>query len=193
MFVHSSRIAPISGAIASNSRPASRMSRAAARMSICSLAPLISTRKNSLPPSVPTMGVSSGTPALSRWRGVRLDLLTVMMPTRLPGGSVACTQGNCIIALVATGTRTWAAISRWKTERKPQLVVIASAPWLTRSAAAARKSSSRPAAPCSTTFSGLAPRTTRYSTGNGQVVALPMSPGMRGNFASSIRMPSGAP
>ena len=28
-----------------------------------------------------------------------------MTPTRLPGGSVACTQGTCISALVATGTR----------------------------------------------------------------------------------------
>ena len=60
-------------------------------------------------------------------------------------------------------------------------------------AAAARKSSSSPAAAFNTTRSGLAPRTTRYSTGNGQVPALPMSPGMRGNFASSIKMPSGAP
>ena len=51
----------------------------------------------------------------------------------------------------------------------------------------ARRRRSAPRAP------GVAPRTTRYSTGNGQVAALPMSPGMRGNRASSIRMPSGAP
>ncbi len=72
-------------------------------------------------------------------------------------------------------------------------MVIASAPNDTNSAAASRKSGSSPAAPCSTTRSGLAPFTTRYSTGNGQVVAFPMSPGMRGNRASSIRMPRGAP
>ena len=52
----------------------------------------------------------------------------VVTPTRFPGGSVACTQGTCISAEVATGTRTAAAISRWNSERKPQLVVIASAP-----------------------------------------------------------------
>ena len=48
-----------------------------------SLSPLISTRKNSLPPSVPTTGVSSGTPAASRWRGVSEPRLTVITPTRL--------------------------------------------------------------------------------------------------------------
>ena len=115
------------------------------------------------------------------------------MPTRLPGGSVACTHGTCISDDVATGTPTAAAISRWKIDRKPQLVVMASAPRSTRSVAAATKSCNRPVAPFSTTFSGLAPRTTRKSTGNGQVVPLPMSPGMRGKRASSIRMPSGAP
>ncbi len=116
-----------------------------------------------------------------------------MIPTRLPGGSMACTQGTWISALVATGTRTRAASSAWNSDRNPQLVVIASAPSCTSSAAAARKSSSNPVAAFSTTRSGVAPRTTRYSTGNGQVLALPMSPGMRGKRASSIRIPSGAP
>ena len=107
------------------------------------------------------MGVSSGTPAPSRCAGLRLPAETVTTPTRRPGGKVACTQGTCISEEVATGTPTAAAISRWNTDRKPQLVVIASAPSRTRSCAAAMKSGSSPAAPCSTTLSGLAPPTTR--------------------------------
>ena len=79
----------------------------------------------------------------------------------MPGGSVACTQGTCISAEVATGTLTAAAISFWNSERKPQLVVIASAPSRTSSFAASMKSGSSPAAPLSTTFSGVAPLTTR--------------------------------
>jgi hypothetical protein len=154
---------------------------------------LMSTRKNSLPFSVPATGVSTGTPAPARCAGVRVEPHTVTRPTRLPGGSSACTHGTCIIDEVATGTPSSPASSFWNRARKPQLVVIASAPWLTRSFAAAMKSGSSPRAPCSTTFSGLAPGTTRYRTGNGQVVALPMSPGIRGKRASSIRIPSGAP
>jgi hypothetical protein len=126
-----------------------------------SFSALIRTRKNSRPPSVPVTGVSSGTPTFSRWAGVRLPAETVTTPTRWPGGSVACTQGTCISEEVATGTPTAAASSRWNRERKPQLVVIASAPSRTRSCAAAMKSGSNPAAPLSTTRSGLAPLTTR--------------------------------
>src|SRR5439155_23245928 len=40
---------------------------------------------------------------------------------------------------------------------------------------------------------GVAPGTTLYSTGNGQVVPLPISPGMRGNLVSRIRMPTREP
>ena len=80
-------------------------------------------------------------------RGVSDCADTVMMPTRFPGGSVACTHGTWISALVATGTRTCAASSRWNSDRKPQLVVIASAPSTTSSAAAARKSSQQPGRP----------------------------------------------
>ena len=54
--------------------------------------------------------------------------LTVTTPTRLPGGSVACTHGTCMSAMVATGTLTCAASSRWNSDRNPQLVVMASAP-----------------------------------------------------------------
>ena len=93
-----------------------------------SFSALISTRKNSWPFSVPTNGVSSGTPAPSRWAGVRVEPLTVTRPTRLPGGRVACTHGTCISDEVATGTPTAAAISFWNSDRKPQLVVMASAP-----------------------------------------------------------------
>ncbi|MGY3356519.1 hypothetical protein ACVWZK_003182 [Bradyrhizobium sp. GM0.4] len=79
----------------------------------------------------------------------------------MPGGKVACTHGTCISDEVATGTPTAAAISFWNSERKPQLVVMASAPSRTRSFAASMKSGSRPAAPFNTTFSGEAPLTTR--------------------------------
>src|SRR5579885_1801656 len=68
-----------------------------------------------------------------------------------------------------------------------------SAPSRTSSAAASRKAGSSPSARRRTTRSGEAPGTTLESTGNGQVVPLPMSPGMRGNRASSIRMPTRAP
>ncbi len=158
-----------------------------------SFSALISTRKNSRPPSVPVTGVSSGTPAAARWRGVSPALFTVTTPTRLPAGSVACTQGTCISELVATGTPTAADSSAWNRLRKPQLVVTASAPRRTSSCAAAMKSGSNPAAPPTTTRSGLAPGTTLNSTGKGQVVPLPMSPGMRGKRASSINIPNGAP
>jgi hypothetical protein len=43
------------------------------------------------------------------------------------------------------------------------------------------------------TRSAVAPRTTLKSTGNGQVAAWPMSPGIRGKQVSSIRMPMLAP
>ena len=72
---------------------------------------LISTRKNSRPFSVPTIGVSSGTPTDARCSGVKVAPLTVTRPTRLPGGSVACTHGTCIIDEVATGTPTAAVNS----------------------------------------------------------------------------------
>ena len=104
------------------------MSAAASATSMSCFSPRTSTRKNSRPSSVPTNGVSGGTPAAARWRGVSDPADTVMMPTRLPGGSIACTQGTWISALVATGTRTCAASSAWNSDRKPQLVVIASAP-----------------------------------------------------------------
>src|SRR5439155_10284782 len=59
------------------------------------------------------------------------------------------------------------------------------------------KLSSRPVerSPCRAvvTRSADAPRTTLNSTGNGQVAAWPMSPGMRGKRVSSIRMPTLAP
>ena len=93
-----------------------------------SFSPRISTRKNSRPFSVPMKGVSSGTPAASRCLGVSEVALTVTTPTRLPGGKVACTQGTCRRELVATGTFTCAASSRWNSDRNPQLVVMASAP-----------------------------------------------------------------
>ena len=86
---------------------------------------------------------------------------TVITPTRFPGGSVACTHGTWISELVATGTCTCAASSRWNSDKNPQFVVIASAPNDTSSAAASRNNGNSPAAPCSTTRSGLAPFTTR--------------------------------
>ena len=125
-----------------------------------SFSPRMSVRKNSRPLSVPTKGVSAGTPAASRWRGVSVEPLTVIMPTFLPGGRVAWTHGTWIMELVATGTPTCWASSRWNSERKPQLVVIASAPCATSSAAASRKAGSWPAAPFRTTASGVAPLTT---------------------------------
>jgi hypothetical protein len=73
---------------------------------------------------------------------------------------VACTQRTCMSDEVATGTLTAAAISFWNSERKPQFVVIASAPRRIRSFAASMKSGSRSRASRKTTFSGLAPRTT---------------------------------
>jgi hypothetical protein len=68
------------------------------------------------------------------------------MPTRFPGGSIACTDGTCISAEVATGTPAAAASSRWNKHRNPQLVVSASAPKRTSSCAAAMKSGSSPRA-----------------------------------------------
>ena len=193
MLVHSSTMAPTSGLRDISSFPAFTISCPASAMSMSSFSALMSTRKNSHPFSVPVMGVSRGAPAAARCAGVNVDALMVTTPTRLPGGNVACTHGTCINEDVATGTATAAASSCWNSDRKPQLVVIASAPRRTRSRAASMKSGSSPRAPCSTTFSGLAPRTTRYSTGKGHVVPLPMSPGMRGKRASSMRMPSGTP
>lgn len=80
-------------------------------MSISSFSALISTRKNSRPPSVPATGVSAGTPTAARCCGDRLAAETVTRPTRRPGGSVACTQGTCISEEVATGTFMAAANS----------------------------------------------------------------------------------
>ena len=80
-------------------------------MSMSSFSALISTRKNSRPFSVPATGVSSGTPAAARCAGVSVAALTVTTPTRLPGGSVACTQGTCMSEEVATGTPAAAASS----------------------------------------------------------------------------------
>src|SRR6516165_5306983 len=68
-----------------------------------------------------------------------------------------------------------------------------SAPSRTSSSAAARNAPSSPSAFSHTTRRGEAPGTILYSTGNGQVSALPISPGMRGNRVSSIRMPTLAP
>ena len=53
---------------------------------------------------MPAIGVSGGTPAAARWAGESVDALIVTMPTRFPGGSIACTDGTCISAEVATGT-----------------------------------------------------------------------------------------
>src|SRR5215469_14992383 len=68
-----------------------------------------------------------------------------------------------------------------------------SAPSRTSSSAAERNASSSPSAFSHTTRRGEAPGTTLYRTGNGHVSALPISPGMRGNRVSSIRMPTAAP
>src|SRR5579872_3361339 len=127
MLVHSRTMAPTSGWRATSSFPASTTSRSACAMSMSSVSALIRTRKNSLPFSVPTSGVSNGTPAPSRWAGDNVEPDTVTRPTRFPGGSVACTQGTCIRDEVATGTPTAAAISFWNSERKPQFVVMACA------------------------------------------------------------------
>src|SRR5215472_11512625 len=67
------------------------------------------------------------------------------------------------------------------------------APSRTSSSAAERKASSNPSARSHTTRRGEAPGTTLYKTGNGQVSALPISPGMRGNRVSSIRIPTLTP
>src|SRR5262249_38427721 len=99
------------------------------------------------------------TPAASRCLGVSEVALTVMTPTRLPGGKVACTQGTCKSELVATGTLTAAISSFWNSDRNPQLVVMASAPCRTSSCAASTKLGNSPAAPFSTTDSGVAPLT----------------------------------
>src|SRR4029453_4944905 len=104
MLVHSSTMAPMSGWRATRPLPASTTSWRARSTSRSCFSPLISTRKNSWPFSVPAIGASSGTPAPSRWAGVRLWALTLTMPTRLPGGRVACTHGTCISDDVAPGT-----------------------------------------------------------------------------------------
>jgi hypothetical protein len=52
-------------------------------------------RVNARPPSVPTTGVSSATPAAARCSGVRLAAETVRMPTRRPGGRRRSISGTC--------------------------------------------------------------------------------------------------
>ena len=69
MLVHSSTIAPMSAWRETSVRPASRMSAAASATSMSCFSPRTSTRKNSRPSSVPTNGVSGGTPAAARCRG----------------------------------------------------------------------------------------------------------------------------
>ncbi len=111
MLVHSSTMAPIAGSLAASRAPYSRMSASAAATSITSSS-LRMTRVNSRPSSVPITGVAGSTPAASRWARVMEAALMVRMPTLRPGGSVAWTIGTCIRLEVATGTPTWAAISR---------------------------------------------------------------------------------
>ena len=82
------------------------------------------------------------------------------MPARLPGGSIRSINGACIRDEAATGTPTAAAMSRWNSDRNPQLVVMPSAPSATNSLAAAMKASRRPSARFFTTRAGDAPRTT---------------------------------
>ena len=170
------------------------MSAAASATSMSCFSPRTSTRKNSRPSSVPTNGVSGGTPAAARCRGVSEPADTVMMPTRWPGGSIACTQGTWISALVATGTRTCAASSAWNSDRKPQLVVIASAPsrhQFGRGRQEIVQQSGR----------GVQHHAFRRGAAHHAVEhrerpggrRCPCRPGMRGNVASSIRIPSGAP
>ena len=121
-------------------------------------------------------------------------MLTVTTPTRLPGGSIACTQGTCISDEVATGTRTAAASSAWNSDEEAAIGgdrLGAEIHQVPRRGDEVRQQAAR--ALQHHAFSGVAPRTTRNSTGKGQVPPLPMSPGMRGKRASSIRMPSGAP
>ena len=192
MFVHSRTIAPTSGFRRTSSAPASRMSRSAAATSSASSSPRMA-RVNSRPPSVPITGVPPGTPALARCSAVIVAALIVRMPARRPGGRSRLTIGTCIMLEIATGTPAAAAIWSWNSDRNPQLEVMPSAPRRTSSRAASRKGSSRPAARSRTTRCGEAPATTVERTGKGQVVALPMSPGMRGKRASSIRMPTRAP
>ena len=117
----------------------------------------------------------------------------VRMPARRPGGSRASTAATCMSDEVATGTPHARASSACWRARKPQLVVRPSAPSPTSSLPASTKASRSPVAPWRTTRSGDASRTTRKSTGNGQVAELPTSPGMRGNRVSSIRIPMPAP
>ena len=57
------------------------------------------------------------------------------------------------------------------------------------SSAAASKASNRSGPSGRVTLFGVASRTMRYCTGNGQVRALPMSPLKRSKRVSSIRMP----
>ncbi len=72
--------------------------------------------------------------------------------------------------------------------------MIAGTPSSSSSRAASVNGSSRAGSASGTAIrSGNAPRTIRYATGNGQVAACPTSPGSRGNFVSSIRMPSANP
>ena len=158
------------------------MSSAASATSMSCFSPRISTRKNSRPSSVPTNGVSSGTPAAARWRGVSDPADTVMIADAL--------------ARRQHRLHPWHLDQRAGRDRHPHMrrqlrleqrqeaavggdrlgaVVRPVRPRPPGSRPAGRRRRSAPRVPA------WRPRTTRYSTGNGQVVALPMSPGMRGN------------
>ena len=70
---------------------------------------------------------------------------------------------------------------------------MARTPAASSSFAASTKSGSIDSSPSSTMRFGVAPSTMRSRTGQSKVVALPMSPGMRGNLVSSHRIPIAAP
>ena len=66
-------------------------------------------RLNSRPPSVPAIGVSSGTPDAARCSGVNEPFEMVNTPTRQSGGKSRCTIGTCMSDDAATGTPSAAA------------------------------------------------------------------------------------
>ena len=116
--------------------------------------------RNSRPDSVPATGVSGETPAATRCAGLKSEPDTVSTPARRPGGNTRSTMGTSIRLDAATGTSQAAASSAWNSERKPQLVVMPSAPACTSERAASRKGSSSPCARSCTTRRGDAPGTT---------------------------------
>ena len=103
------------------------------------------------------------------------------------------TMGTWSRLEVKSGTPTAAAISFWNKARKPQVVVMARHPAASSSCAASTKGLRRAGSCSCTTRLGEAPRTTLNRTGKSNVVALPTSPGIRGNTVSSVRMPTASP